>query len=69
MSAIKLTYLYCDGENCPRGESDGEQPFKIDPLPEEGPQEQRAAAKLSGWVRSYGKDYCPLCAKTSGKVR
>lgn len=61
MSAYKLWYLYCDGENCPRGDGTSQVPFVVDPLPEETAGSQRAEAKLCGWVRRNGKDLCELC--------
>lgn len=64
MSSIKLTYLYCDGgDECPR--RDGQQePFKVDPVPDEDATLQRAQAKLSGWQQKGRKDYCPVCAES-----
>lgn len=69
MSAIRLTYLYCDGgKDCPR--RDGEQePFKIDPLPYESGHVQRQQAKQAGWVQRGSKDFCPSCAAASARTK
>ena len=66
MSAIPLVYLYCDGPECPLLDG-GQQPFKVDPLPDETVRVQRKQARNSGWQFSKGKDFCPLCATTKGR--
>lgn len=62
MSIIKLSYLYCDGENCQHRDGTGQEPFNIDPMPGDTASDIRAGAKEIGWVRRKGKDYCPYCA-------
>ena len=69
MSAIRITFLYCDGgEECPREES-GSVPFKIDPHPGDSAADQRAEAKGYGWTREGKKDYCPSCAQRIAEYR
>ena len=62
MSAIRLTYLYCDGEGCDRG-AVGHEPLNIDPHPDDTAASLRADAKGHGWKRRNGKDYCGICAE------
>lgn len=63
MSAVKVTYLYCDGENCPRDDSDSPSaPFNIDPTTYRNIVEQRSEAEKAGWFRRGKKDYCSVCA-------
>lgn len=55
MSVEKITYLYCDGDNCPRND----EPFLSDP--EDDAWGQRLEARKLGWTYHRDKDYCPAC--------
>jgi hypothetical protein len=67
MSSIRLWYLYCDGEDCPRRDG-GQQPFIIDPHPQETPAMQRAKAAGAGWTTKGRLDFCRLCSSATGPV-
>lgn len=67
MSAVKQTYIYCDGgPECPR--QDDEQPAYTVDFSLGNAAAQRAGFKHSGWLYRNGKDYCQACAKRLGYV-
>ena len=59
MSATKITYIYCDGEDCPIAG----QPYSADVGPTETAAVQRKYYGASGWKYVGGKDYCPECVE------
>lgn len=62
MSAVKQTYIYCDGgTECPRQDED--QPAYTVDFTDGNAAQQRSRFADSGWIYRRGKDYCPACAK------
>lgn len=57
MSVCRITYLYCDGENCPLQA----EAFYHGVGPKDSAADQRRRARVEGWRRVNGRDLCPAC--------
>jgi len=65
MSICRSVFLYCDAEakDCPRkGDQFGDYVHQTAAA-------VRQAARIYGWVRRDGKDYCDDCAKRLGYAK
>lgn len=69
MSWARITYLYCDGEKCPRLTA----AYDCAPSPESREnkgatytKQRKEAAKHDGWVIRGKLDYCAECAVRLG---
>lgn len=59
MTAIRMVYLNCDGDDC-MATSDDSTPTTA--------AEARERARAQGWRHRNGEDLCPSCATGKGPV-